>query len=144
MELQSRYLTWLSDSPTTVGWSILLLVWPQAGRLSGSWKARNAKVGCWFGFWFFFLEQKKRSRSALTASFTCGSFTRRGGGGGMEEAEHWKIWYFRGEGTSKSCLSLTSASCNCITNTQKLDVSDKYVTWDTGSNYLHWALALMS
>ncbi|TRZ12870.1 hypothetical protein HGM15179_014235 [Zosterops borbonicus] len=43
MELQSRYLTWVSDSPTTMGWSVLLLVWPQVVRISVNWKARVAK-----------------------------------------------------------------------------------------------------
>lgn len=76
MELQSRYLTWVSDSPTTMGWSVFLWVWPQAGRLCVNWKARNTKVGlfsvvnvrfgCKYHLWLLQEVRRRRNGGART------------------------------------------------------------------------------
>lgn len=107
---------------------VWFFAWPQAGRVSMNWKARNANT-------VSSGEKKKKNVIVvytLTATITCGSF-RSWGGGGTKEPEHPQNLALqrRTSWTGKSHPAFNSASCNCTINTHELGVSDKYVSCDT-------------
>lgn len=88
MELHSPWnyspVTWAGFLIVLARWVIaFFLACPQAGRVSMNWKARNAKTVSSRA------KKKMLLMSTLTATITCDSFSRWGGGG-TKEPEHPK------------------------------------------------------